>query len=152
MTKINAYYGFLLIERVGDVRIKHFRKSSAKKIHVAEARIHDLVRSQRWSGERVFEIWDGINPISITTVTKTDAGLVFKKKDYLLQPSDKREAIGYEKDYDLATAYKKKVTLGLRSDDVSQWIKKKPLDRVLCTMVDKRNFRQSTKISQRAFY
>lgn len=151
MVKI-AYYGFILYERVEDLRIRHFRKASAKQYVVAEARIHDLVRSQRWSGTRVFEIWDGINAISkITCSRENDSKSVnFVVKDYLLTPKKgTREFIGYEQDLYEATKYKRTSKFG-GSNDVNKWIADKPKEKVICQICDKTSWTKQEKLYNRS--
>jgi len=145
-----ATHGFILYERIDGDRVRHFRKSTATMYFIAVARVHDLVRSQKWADKRVFEIWDGITPISLITCTKDNGRINYADRDYLLQPSDKREALGYEADYQEATAYKRKITCGPRTGDLTSWIKKAPLDRVLCTIVDKESFVMGKKFTERS--
>jgi hypothetical protein len=155
-----AYYGFLLIERVGDLRVKHFRKSSAKLLDVAVARIHDLCRSQKWSGVRIFEIWDGLNPISTVTCTKTETGVDYKTKSYLLPDFNGSvntrkgkvlilDTLGHERDYREANAYKLKFSCGRKAGDITQWIKQDAKDRVPGKMIDKRDWKREFKLVKR---
>jgi len=158
-----AYYGFLLIERVGELRIKHFRKSSAKLLCVAEARIHDLLRSQKWSGVRTFEIWDGINPISITTCTKDENGVVdIKRKSYLLPDFNGsiktrkglvriNDTLGHEKDYREANRHRMTWSSGPRAGDLTSFIKSGPKDRVLCTKCNPADWKHQYKLVKREF-
>ena len=157
-----AYYGYILMERFGDKRVRHFRKSTARRLSVAEARIHDLIRNGRWSEERIFEIWDGINPKLIITCKKNENGnIVISKKDYFKEyvgfiETRKgkifvNDVVGRDRDYYLATKYRRNVTIGAKRGDLTQFVKKEAMDRVLCQKVDARNYKVSEKVTKREF-
>jgi hypothetical protein len=156
-----AYYGYLLIERAGENRIKHFRNSSARRLSTAEARIHDLVRNKQWVGTRVFEIWDGIIPLSLTVCTRTENGNVeIKKKSYLLPEFNGSivtrkgkvkicDKLGHEKDYREANRHQRIIRTGPRAGDMTSFIKSGAKERILCTKADPKDWKNQFKYVKR---
>lgn len=136
---MKAVHGFALYERIDGLKIRHFRHTV---IHyeTAIARIHDLVRNKRWNETRIFEIWDGITAISKITCTRIENHVDIVSKPYLLEPSCKKEAIGYESDVYEASKYKRIIRTGRQAGDLTSWIKKEAIDKVPCMMIDKDNY------------
>jgi hypothetical protein len=157
--------GFILYEHVGNERFTHFRNRTAKTLEVTIARIHDLTRNQRFTGSRVFSIWNALTPVQKVVVSKNSEGkLDFTHKAYLLPaeivkvtlPNGNKvvmnNVIGYEQDYAKATSYRRKMTYGGRTGDLTNWIKSDKREKpVPLVHIDKRNYQLSEKTIERRF-
>jgi hypothetical protein len=129
-----AYYGYRIVEIRNGARIEHYPHRTVKTFDVARVRVISLCHDRKYKHlpERKFEIWDGVTPVSVLTVTKTE---IFEKP-YLLQPRNGREQIQYDRDYELSIRNRRKnQKVGRDASDISSWIKQKPLDPELCKMI-----------------
>jgi hypothetical protein len=157
--------GYIVYEHVNGERFTHFRKRTALNIGTAECRIHDVCRSTKWTEQREFSIWNALTPIMKVFAVKHESGRIeYIKKNYLL-PAIRYtvkstfgndltidNALGYEKDYRDATAYRKNITCGARSGDLTSWIKsEKRIDKVPLTVVNKNNYKFSEKVTSKQF-
>ena len=156
--------GYIIYEHINGSRFTHFRKRTAKTFLVAVARIHDLVRSQKWTGQREFSIWNALTPIQKIIVRKEENRVEWSQKSYLLpaevvkRTNHHGEKVfednenGYEKDYRKATEYRRTSNYGRISGDLTGWIKsdkrEKPEPR---NFIDKRDYQLSEKVIHRNF-
>jgi hypothetical protein len=154
--------GFIIYEHINGIRVTHFRKRTARTFVVAVARVHDLVRSQKWTGQREFSIWNALTPIQKIIVRKEENRVEWSQKAYLqpavvvkitthhgLKAFEDNER-GYEKDYSEATKYRRTSSYGGRAGDLTSWIKsdkrEKPEPK---NFIDKRNYQLSEKVIHR---
>ena len=145
----NATHGYSIIEIRNGRRIAHFEKRSAKTYELARIRIIELNHDRRYKQmDRRFEIWDGINPISVIKFTDTE----IIEKPYLLPPRSLQEGLDLEKDYTMSVRNRlKNQTIGKKTGDLTSWILQEAGDRELCKIVHKSNFKSVEKTISRTF-
>jgi hypothetical protein len=147
--QMKARFGFSIVERRDGFRLNHYANRPAKEFEVAKVRIMALCRDIRLKhlSERVFEVWDGIDPICVMTVHSDGKYFV---KPYLLPVYTKKEKANRERDYFLSVKGRRNnQQTGRVAGDMTSWIKAEPKERVLCKMVDKSSWKASTKCVSR---
>lgn len=124
-----AIHGFRIVETREGQRIEHFRRT-ARTYDLVRARVFDLLRDRRYRDlpVRRFEIWDGINAVSVITVDSMgihdNPFLLPTRADYL------------DRDAYYANRNKiKKQQIGASRGDITSWVKQAPLDKVLCRKI-----------------
>lgn len=142
---MKAKHGFSIIERRNGKRIYHYATRSARNFDVVEIRIRGLCHDIRFKHlpERVFEIWDGIDPLYIISVTSEGDSF---SKSYL------KPEYNYikDRDYEISMRTRKNnQQTGRVRGDITNWLKAEPLERIPCKMVESSTWKASTKCVSR---
>lgn len=156
--------GYILYEHFDGQRYHHFRNRTAKRLDVAICRIHDLCRSYKFIGQREFSIWNALTPVMKVFAYKDETGKVsYVQKAYLLpairytvRKTNGEKVVldnklGIERDYYMATKYRRNMTIGKRAGDLTDWIKSAKRSEETATKVDKVGYILAERVIERRF-